>query len=579
MEKEGVTIFSNSYNQLLDSIKEKRAVIQAQLGKLSQEVKLRLDVLTSSKAVDRLFAMDGSLWTEDSKAYQEIEHRLGWLDLPIKSKKLVKETSQLRDDILKAGYKYVFILGMGGSSLAPEVYKLVFGSKTGLELIIVNSTDPDQIRNLTRSRPLRTSLFIVSSKSGGTSEVNAFLEYFWQKCKKEFGHRIGDHFVAITDPGTSLEQTALARNFRKIFLADPDVGGRYSALTAFGLVPAALLGIDIEDLLTRAASMADQCRPEIPEGRNPGLVLGAVIGQAALSGKEKISLFTDEAIRPFADWLEQLIAESSGKSGEGILPVVEDFALPIKYIANDRITVYLRLDGSFDEHINKLVRAGFPVVVIHLKQREDLFAEFYRWEFATAIACSILRVNAFDQPDVQDNKTRTVNKLNEFKEKGKLIEPPVVWENSDIRIHASDGRKFDSLPSLKAVVDQFLAMGQKGDYVAINAYLPYEKQTIKELKALRKYIQIKTGFSTTRGFGPRFLHSTGQLHKGGKSNGLFIQITSEPKRDLKYGDLSFGNLERAQALGDYKSLVSRGRKIIRIHIKKGPASKILKEIR
>ncbi len=346
LEKEGVTIFADSYNQLLGfHQKRKGRKYRANLGKLSPEVKLRVDVLTSARAVERLFDKDGTLWTEDSKTYNEIEHRLGWLDLPVKSKKLIPEIYQLRDDVLRAGYKYIFLLGMGGSSLAPEVYKLVYGSKTGLELMIVDSTDPDQIRNLTRSKSLESSLFIVSSKSGGTSEINAFLDYFWQKCKTH-GHSVGDHFVAITDPGTSLEHTALSRNFRKIFLADPDVGGRYSALTAFGLVPAGLLGIDLEELLNTAAGMADQCLPAIPAGRNPGLVLGAIIGQAALSGKEKLSLFTDTPIRPFADWLEQLIAESSGKSGVGILPVVEEFVLPIKYFGNDRLTVYLRLDGS-----------------------------------------------------------------------------------------------------------------------------------------------------------------------------------------------------------------------------------------
>jgi transaldolase/glucose-6-phosphate isomerase len=578
LEKEGVTIFADAYNQLQGSIDEKREEIQNRLGKLSQEVKLRVDVLSSARAVHRLYDRDATLWTEDSKSYNEIERRLGWLNLPTKSKKMIKEIYQLREEVLKAGYKFIFLLGMGGSSLAPEVYNLVFGSKTGLELVIVDSTDPDQIRKLTRSKPLEASLFIVSSKSGGTSEIIAFLEYFWQKCKKVCGHGIGDHFVAITDPGTSLEHTALSRNFRKIFLSDPDVGGRYSALTAFGLLPAGLLGIDLDELLNKAASMADQCVPAITAGRNPGLVLGAIMGQAALSGKDKISLLTDKSIRPFADWLEQLIAESSGKSGVGILPVVEEFLLPVKYLGSDRLTVYLRLDGSFDAHIRKLVGAGLPVVVINLRQPEDLFAEFFRWEFAIAIACSIIRVNAFDQPDVQDNKNRTVIKMNELKDKGRLIEPPVVWENSEIQIYSSDGKKFNDLSSLKEVVDLFLAGGQKGDYVAINSYLPYEKQTIKALTTLRRSIQIKTGFTTTRGFGPRFLHSTGQLHKGGTSNGLFIQITRNPEKDLKYGDLSFGNLERAQALGDYESLLSRGRKIIRIHIKNGAVSEILKDI-
>lgn len=578
LETEGLVIFSDAYNQLLQAISAKKNIMIGHLGSLSEEVKLRVDLLDSSKIVDRLYAKDGSVWTEDTKAYPEIEHRLGWLDLPEKSMRTVDEIYQFRDGMIAKGYKHIFLLGMGGSSLAPEVYKLVFGSKLGLELIIVDSTDPDQIRTLARSKPMKTSLFIVSSKSGGTSEINAFLDYFWHKCKKEFDQRAGDHFVAITDPGTSLDQKAKDWHFYKIFLSDPDVGGRYSALTPFGLVPAALLGIDLHMLLAKAKKMADHCRPDFPIHRNPGLVIGAVLGQAAISGKEKLSIFADKPIRPFADWLEQLIAESTGKSGVGILPVIEEFTVPMKIIGNDRITVYLRVDGSFDDQMDKLARAGHPVVIFNLIKPEDLFGEYFRWEIATAVACSILKVNSFDQPDVQDSKSRTINKINELREKGKLVEPPVVWENSDICVYSSDGSKFTKCKSLPDVMNLFLAGGQKGDYVAINAYLPYDQQIIKSLIALRKSIQLASGYTTTRGFGPRFLHSTGQLHKGGTSNGLFIQITRDPIRDYKFGDLTFGNLERAQSLGDYESLISRGRKVIRVHIKGGDVTKVLKEI-
>ena len=578
LEQEGVKIFSDSYNELITGIEKKRKQLQSRLGSLREEVKLRVELLGSNHVVERIHEHDASIWTDDPNAANEIKHRLGWLDLPSSSKKLVADIRKFREEILSSGIKNIYLLGMGGSSLAPEVFQLVFGSKTGLEMTIIDSTDPDQIRSLSKNIQLSSSLFIVSSKSGGTSEVSALLEYFWERCKKEFSHNIGNHFIAITDSGSPLEQTALSRNFRKIFLADPDVGGRYSVLTTFGLVPAGLLGINLDDLLNKAAEMSAQCRILDPIGRNPGLVLGAIMGQAAISGRDKVSLLTDLEIRPFGNWLEQLIAESSGKSGLGILPIVEDFSLPAKYSGNDRLTIYLRLNGSFDKQIQKLLRAKQPVIVFDINQKENLFQEFYKWEFAVAVACSVLRVNAFDQPDVQDNKIRTKNKIDDFKEKGKLTEPPVVWEDENVKVYAAETYKFSKLESIRDLVVAFIASGQKGDYLALNAYLPSEKSNVNALNKLRKYIQLKTSFATTRGFGPRFLHSTGQLHKGGASNGLFIQFTRDPIKDLKYGNLNFGILERAQALGDYESLTARGRRIIRIHIKKGSLARLVNEI-
>ncbi len=578
LEDEGVKIFSDAYVDLLAAIDKKRLTFLNGLGNLQQEVKLRVDVLGSNQVVDRIWKHDTKLWTDDPNAGYEITNRLGWLDRPISSREMIPEIYQLREEIIEAGYTEVNLLGMGGSSLAPEVFNLIFGSKTGLKLTIYDSTDPGQIRTLSKNIKTANCLFIVSSKSGGTSEVNALLEYFWDKTQRECGHNIGYHFIAITDPGTSLETTALSRNFRKIFLADPTVGGRYSALTAFGMVPAGLLGVDLDILLDHAAEMAQQCQIVTPIERNPGLVLGAIMGQAAISGRDKLSILTDPQIRPFASWLEQLIAESSGKSGIGILPIAEDFTLPDRYYGNDRLTVYLRLDGTFDTHIEKLRLVKQPLFTINISRLEELFSQFYLWEFATAVACSILKVNAFDQPDVQDNKTRTKAKLAEIKQNGHLVEPQPVWENEKVKVFSSDGQKVMNSNKIKEVLDLFIASGQKGDYVALNAYLPYSRSNIKALTELREYIQIKTNLATTRGFGPRFLHSTGQIHKGGANNGLFVQFTSDPLQDLKYGETTFGTLERAQALGDYESLIARGRRIIRIHIKHGALSKLVKEI-
>ncbi|MBA4419730.1 MAG: transaldolase [Anaerolinea sp.] len=578
LEKEGIQIFADAYRSLIRSIEIKRRGMNKRLGSLGKDVTQQIQKLDNARMIERIYAHDPKVWTDDPGEAGEIKNRLGWLDLPSTSMAIVDEIKSFKDDVIQCGYKHIFILGMGGSSLAPEVFKLVLGSTSGLDLVVVDSTDPDQIRSLYRGKDLEKSLFIVSSKSGGTSEVNAFLDFFWAKCYKNFKEDTGMHFVAITDQGTSLDKLAIERGFRKVFYAHSSVGGRFSALTAFGLVPAALLGIDPSKILKKAGSMARQCFSTEPAGRNPGLVLGAVIGQAALGAKNKLSLLADPEIRPFGNWIEQLVAESSGKKGFGIVPVVEEYTLPARDYCSDRLTIYLRLNGAFDTHIRKLEKAKQPVVVINFRNREVIFQEFYRWEFATTVACSILKVNVFDQPDVQDNKIRTANKIKEYQQKGVLDEPPILWKNDKVNIYAPEYLGIRQNMKLKEIVNHVLAMGKAGDYTAINAYLPYDKSIIKAMDKMRRNIQKKTGMAATRGFGPRFLHSTGQLHKGGPNTGIFIQITREPLHDLDYGDLSFGTLERAQALGDYESLVARKRRIIRIHMKKGSLTTLVKEL-
>jgi transaldolase/glucose-6-phosphate isomerase len=418
----------------------------------------------------------------------------------------------------------------------------------------------------------------VASKSGGTAEVNAFLEYFWKKTKKVCGIHTGDHFVAITDPGTSMENTALARGFRKVFLADPTVGGRYSALTIFGLLPAGLIGLDLDALLDKASAMKAVCMPKIQAETNPGLVLGALLGQAALSGKDKLSVICDPGYEPFADWLEQLVAESSGKQGRGIVPIVREKPLAVKYYGEDRLFVYLRHTGKFDPFMRKLQKGKYSTLVFPSSNPYDLGSEFYRWEIAVAVACAIIRVNAFDQPDVQDNKTRTVQKMDAFKQTGKFDEGRPDWDRDGLQVFASGNIHVNGAMDIKEVIQRFLASSQKGDYIAINSYLPYDTAIVKAIDSLRIHLQKETHLATTRGFGPRFLHSTGQIHKGGSNKGLFIQITALPKKDLPSGTITFGQLERAQALGDFESLQARNRRIIRLEISRDQLPEIVQRI-
>jgi transaldolase/glucose-6-phosphate isomerase len=488
------------------------------------------------------------------------------LRLPDSSRELIPILEQFSQEVRQAGYTHAILLGMGGSSLAPEVLREVYGApESGLELTILDSTDPAQVRATAKLAPVEKSLYIVSSKSGGTAEVNAFLDFFWDRAKRKIGAQVGQHFVAITDPGTSLEKLAKERGFQKIFLADPMVGGRFSALTAFGLVPAALMGINLGQTLDRASWMARQCAEGVAVGRNPGFVLGAILGEAALHGKDKLTLLTDKLLDSFGAWLEQLIAESSGKMGKGIIPIdQEPFSLHTRY-GKDRIFVYLRSDGSHDRMIEHLRKKGYPALTLEVAGKNDLAAEFYRWEVATAVACAILGVNAFDQPDVQDNKTRTVNKIQVFQQDGEFDEGRPAWEGEGAKLFGD--ASLEKAESLAEALETFLEQARENDYLAINAYLPRNLRTKTILNQLRTVLQADTGLATTLGFGPRFLHSTGQLHKGGPAHGIFLQITVDPDKDLPIpGEgMTFGTLERAQALGDLEALHIRGRRALRIH--------------
>jgi transaldolase/glucose-6-phosphate isomerase len=546
------------------------------LGELAPGVEQRVAKLESAEASRRIADHDPTFWTDDPSGQAEIRKRLGWLTAPERSRTLLGELERLVREVQSAGYTHILLLGMGGSSLAPEVIAETFGvreifGKSGLELQILDSTDPGQVRAAARWAPLDTTIFIVSSKSGTTGEVNAFLNYFWARARRRFGERAAEHFVAITDPGTVLEKLARERNFRRVFLADPTVGGRFSALTAFGLVPAALLGVDAEKFLARGEWMSAQCSSQVPAGRNPGLVLGAVLGEAALQGRDKLTVLADPQLASFGAWLEQLVAESSGKQGKGIVPVDIEPALPPKKYAADRLFIYLRFDGAEETRAQKLLKQGQPVLTLTLLDAYDLPAEFYRWEYATAVACAILGVNAFDQPDVQDSKDRTGRKMKEYQEARSLDEGQPIWEGEGGRVYGGDFPGLSEAKTLADLVRAFTAQAREGDYIAINAYVPRNPRMLNRLQALRAKILKQTGRATTLGFGPRFLHSTGQLHKGGADNGLFLQITYSPGSDLEIPgqNIDFGTLERAQALGDLEALLARGKRAIRVHLVDG----------
>ncbi|MBN1302862.1 MAG: hypothetical protein JXA13_00400 [Anaerolineales bacterium] len=530
------------------------------LGSMKGSVAEQIGKLKENEVPMRMFAKDPTLWTEDPGGQKEIRIRLDWLTLPETSRLALDEIEAFAAEVHDSGIERLLLMGMGGSSLAPEVMSQVLSSELKLPFEIIDSTDPGQVAQAARDFPPEKSLYIVSSKSGGTTETLALFQYFWELSAGD-----GSRFVAIADAGTSLEQMARDRNFRKMFKANPFVGGRFSALTHFGLVPASLMGLDLDRFLRAAGDMASHCSVGTPVDDNPGLKLGAVIAQAAIEGRDKLTILADTGLESMGSWLEQLIAESSGKEGKGILPIDLEPVGKIRLYGEDRLFVYLRKDGSLDPDISGLKDAGFPVLVYQFNDPYDLFAEMYRWEYATAVACHILGVNAFDQPNVQQSKSITKAKIDAYKQTGTLDEGQPILVRNEIKLFSPgmiNGAGLGS--SMKA----FLSQAESGDYVAINAYLPRNIQMSSVLQELRVIIRELTGCAVTVGFGPRFQHSTGQYHKGGPNTGVFLQITATPELDFPIPEetLSFGMLELAQALGDYEALVANNRRVLRVHL-------------
>lgn len=566
LEEEGVKAFSESFTSLLASINQRKKDAISHLGSLAKPVSTRIAQMQADKFATRFYAKDATLWTDDPKGQDEVKVRMGWLSLPEIGHALLPELKKFSTEINQDGYTNALLMGMGGSSLASEVMSFIYGDTiSGLKLTILDSTDPAQVLKAAQKNPVSSTLFIVSSKSGGTAEVNAMFSYFWKRAQASVGDKAGEHFIAITDPGTSLEKMAFEKNFRKIFLANPNVGGRYSALSAFGLVPAALMGINVQELIDCASWMASECNPDQPTGRNPGFVLGAVLGEAYNHGRDKLTLIADKEVASFGSWLEQLIAESSGKSGKGIVPIQGESVGKPELYGNDRLFFYFRRDGKYDNKVNRLRKAGYPVLVQDLADNSAIAAEFYKWEYAIATACSLLGVNAFDQPDVQDSKNRTVAKITYYKSHHNFNEKKPSLVQKGISIYG------DVPPKRAKIVDiigKFLISGKQGDYVAINAYVIRDSKNEAALQKLRSWTMAQTKLATTVGFGPRYLHSTGQLHKGGANNGLFLLLTADPVEDLDIPQdkLSFGTMELGQALGDLEALQARNRRVLHVHL-------------
>jgi glucose-6-phosphate isomerase len=464
-------------------------------------------------------------------------------------------------------------MGMGGSSLAPLVFKRSFRRpEGGLPLIVLDTTDPATILDVERRIPIERTLFIVASKSGTTAESRAFGEYFYTKVRQIKGDRAGENFVAITDPGTPLAKLAAQRNFRRTFLNMPDIGGRYSALSYFGLIPATLMGVEVSEVLARALLMTHACAGCVPARENPGLVLGSVMEELARRGRDKVTFLMPEGIATLGMWLEQLLAESTGKEGVGLVPIAGEPVGDPSLYGDDRLFIHFRLEQEVAPALEQAVRAlrdaGRPVVTIVMKDRLDIAQEFFRWEFATATAGALMTINAFDQPNVQESKDNTKRLLEMIRNQQRLPEETQAAEQDSLRFYA-DG-KADSATDL---LQHFLAQECDGDYAALLAYLPEEPAVDQALRAIRLLLRDNLHLATTLGYGPRFLHSTGQLHKGGSNTGLFLQLTADGARDVDVPrqPYTFGTFKRAQALGDLRALREHGRRAVHVHLGADPA--------
>jgi len=584
LTEDGVKLFADAFDTLLAAVEKstKRATapqVNSQSTSLPADldtaVKKNVNDWRASGKVRRLWQRDASLWTNDDEAKW-----LGWLCITEEQIAGARKLREVATDVKTGGFRDILLLGMGGSSLCPEVLALTFGQIEGFpRLHVLDSTDPAQIRECEAKVDLSRTLFVVSSKSGSTLEPNIYKQYFFERARLAVGaENVGSHFIAITDPGSKMQQVAERDRFRHIFYGLPTIGGRYSALSHFGMVPAAGMGVDTDKFLERTNAMVEACGAGAPVEENPGVMLGLILGTAAKMGRDKLTLITSPGIHDLGAWLEQLIAESTGKVGKGIIPVDrEELGTPDVY-GNDRVFAYIRLgsgaDATQDTKVAALEKAGYPVVRISLTDIYSLGQEFFRWEIATAVAGSILGINAFNQPDVEASKVETRKLTSEYEMNGSLpTETPIVEENgiklyTDANNAAALAQAAGGDCTLKGCLRAHLARLGAGDYFGLLAYIEMNAEHESLLESLRMSVRDRKHVATCLGFGPRFLHSTGQAYKGGPNSGVFLQITADDAKDLPVPGqrYTFGVVKAAQARGDFAVLAERKRRALRVHL-------------
>jgi transaldolase / glucose-6-phosphate isomerase len=581
---EGVKLFADAFDKLLQAVeKSTRNEVTPKVNKqnfklppdLASSVKTHIDDWRANGKVRRLWQRDASLWTNTDEAKW-----LGWLGVTEEQTARLGDFRQLAEDVKSAGFTHVLLLGMGGSSLCPEVLKMTFGKLTAFpELHVLDSTDPAQVKSFENRIDLSKTLFIVSSKSGSTLEPNIFKQYFFERAKEVAGPgKAGSQFIAITDPGSKMEQVARSDHFRHIFHGLASIGGRYSALSDFGVIPASAMGLDVAKFLDRTEDMVQACASSVPVEENPGAVLGVVLGAAHNLGRDKVTIITSPGISDLGAWLEQLLAESTGKDGKGIIPVDREQVGEPEVYGKDRLFVYLRLetapDAAQDAKVTALENSGQPVVRISLGDTYDLGQEFFRWEIATAVAGSIIGINPFNQPDVEASKIATRNLTSEYEKTGALPAEKPLIERDGIKLF-TDTKNAEALAkaagndqSLVGFLRAHLNRVQTGDYFALLAYLQMNGANEDKLQAIRHMLRDSKRVATCLGFGPRFLHSTGQAYKGGPDSGVFLQITCDDAVDLPIPGqrYTFGIVKAAQARGDFQVLAERNRRALRVHL-------------
>jgi transaldolase/glucose-6-phosphate isomerase len=549
--------------------------------KLDALVKASLDDWKKNDKVRRLWQRDASLWTGSDEGQW-----LGWLDVAEKQLAQLDVFKKVAADVKKAKFKHALLLGMGGSSLCPEVLRMTFGKIKGFPTLhVLDSTDPAQIKAIEAQVDLKSTICIVSSKSGSTLEPNIYKQFFFEQIKKKVGtEEAGKRFIAITDPGSKMQQVAEGDKFRHIFFGVPSIGGRYSALSNFGMIPGAVMGLDVAKFLKNTQEMVKACSANVVADKNPGVVLGAILGTAAKEGADKVTIISSPGISDLGAWLEQLIAESTGKQGKGIIPVDrEKLGKPAVY-ANDRVFAYLRLetkpDKKQDAAVAALEKDGLPVVRISVKNTYNLGQEFFRWEIATAVAGAIIGINAFNQPDVEASKIETRKLTSEYESTGKLPAESPFFEAEGLKFYV-DPKNAAALrgpATLSDLMKSHLNRINAGDYFGVLGYITMNEANAGALQGIRHNVRDAKKVATVLGFGPRFLHSTGQAYKGGPDTGVFLQITCDDKVDFpvpgqKY---TFGVVKAAQARGDFAVLAERGRRALRVHIGKNVRTDLAK---